>query len=185
MNKKERYKKYEISGIIADYFLAQLQVPTAMLFYPRSEIYKLFRSNDVGDRRRVMRVLTKMKLDNFIRIYGTEDGTRIQITPFGRKQLTKLNFDRLSLPKSKKWDGKWRVVMFDIPESKKKARDALSLKLKRLGFQTMQKSVFIYPFDCRKEIEFTRDYFGLGSCINYIIAEKIEGEKLFRKKFSL
>lgn len=44
---------------------------------------------------------------------------------------------------SEQWDGKWRVVIFDIPEEFKKVRDVLRSRLKIWGFTQLQKSVWI------------------------------------------
>lgn len=41
------------------------------------------------------------------------------------------------------WDGKWRVVIFDIPEQKRLVRDLLRRNLKKWGFKPLQKSVWI------------------------------------------
>lgn len=40
------------------------------------------------------------------------------------------------------WDGRWRIVVFDIPESKRAVRNALRGKLKQWGFVQWQKSVW-------------------------------------------
>src|SRR3990167_2211250 len=69
------------------------------------------------------------------------------------------------LPKAwrgiEKWDKKWRVVIFDIPEKSRMARDALRRKLKELEFRELQKSVFVHPYECKKEIDFIIEFFNL------------------------
>lgn len=47
-----------------------------------------------------------------------------------------------------KWDGKWRLVFWDIPEKRKKVRDLLRFKLKQLGFVRWQKSVWASKKNC-------------------------------------
>ena len=54
---------------------------------------------------------------------------------------------------SKRWDGKWRVVIFDIPEKERRTRDFLRAKLKELGFGAWQKSIFISPYDWAEDIK--------------------------------
>lgn len=41
------------------------------------------------------------------------------------------------------WDGKFRIVMFDVPESRKRYRDFIRQKLIRQEYSLLQKSVFI------------------------------------------
>jgi hypothetical protein len=104
------------------------------------------------------------------------------ITKKGREELLKYDIDKIQLKRDNRWDGKWRVIIFDIPEDKKQARDALRFKFKYLGMLQLQKSVFVYPFDCKKEIDFVSDFFEVGDDILYLEAEiKDIGSRL--KKF--
>ncbi len=52
---------------------------------------------------------------------------------------------RIYLQKKHQWDGKWRMVFFDIPEDKRQYRDYLRNTLKLIGFKKVQGSVWIYP----------------------------------------
>lgn len=74
---------------------------------------------------------------------------------------------------NKKWDGKHRVVIFDIPEKQSKVRDWLRQELCLLKYQRLQKSVFVgkypLPADLIKEIKSAK----IGNCVNYILAEKV------------
>src|SRR3989344_9236435 len=49
-----------------------------------------------------------------------------------------------------KWDGKWRIIFFDIPEKKRRYRDELRSMLKTIGFKEFQKSIWIYPYKVPK-----------------------------------
>ena len=69
----------------------------------------------------------------------------IRLTSQGNKKITR-DFPLLSLQK-RKWDKKWRVVIFDIEEINRGVRDGLRKKLKELGFGMLQKSVFLSPHD--------------------------------------
>lgn len=44
-----------------------------------------------------------------------------------------------------RWDGKWRIVLFDVPESKRPIRDYLRGVLKRIGFKEFQRSMWVWP----------------------------------------
>src|SRR3989344_740870 len=59
-------------------------------------------------------------------------------------------------PGNRKWDGKWRIVFFDLKNERNSERDAIRHMLQRSGFVFLQKSVWIYPYDCSSEIEFLR-----------------------------
>lgn len=60
-------------------------------------------------------------------------------------KLTGLGEEFLLTNKSEEeieWDGKWRMVIFDIPENKRIVRDILRNRLKMWGFVPWQKSVW-------------------------------------------
>lgn len=74
----------------------------------------------------------------------------IRLTSQGNKRMVR-EFPLLSFQK-RKWDKKWRFVIFDIQEVNKNAREGLRKKLKELGFGMIQKSVFISPHDVIKDL---------------------------------
>jgi len=87
--------------------------------------------------------------------------------------------------KGETWDKRWRVVIFDIPEKLKKARDALREKLKKIGFYELQKSVFVFPYECEEEIDFVIEFFELRKYVRFGVLEKIDNEPHLKKIFSL
>jgi len=85
----------------------------------------------------------------------------------------------------KKWNKKWHIVMFDIPEGEKMARRGVNLILKKLGCVQYQKSVFITPFPCEKEIDFVGECFDARKHIRVITAREVEGVEQIKKTFKL
>ncbi|MFA6190057.1 MAG: hypothetical protein WC711_00890 [Candidatus Staskawiczbacteria bacterium] len=101
-------------------------------------------------------------------------------------KLKALNFQLNNIKnKKEKWDGKWRMVAFDIPEKYKGGRDALRHRLKIIGFCELQKSVFITPYNCMKEINFLVNYFKLDKYVRFGILETIDNGRYFKKIFKL
>ncbi len=97
-----------------------------------------------------------------------------------------MQIDDLKIKKQKKWDRKWRLVIFDIVEFKKNHREAFRGKLKQLGFYPLQKSVWIYPFDCQPEIELLKDFFGLSDKeIRVIVAGDVGPDDKLKEIFKL
>jgi DNA-binding transcriptional regulator PaaX len=76
-------------------------------------------------------------------------------------------------------------VVFDIPEKLKRGRDALREKLKELGFYELQKSVFVFPYECRDEIEFIIEIFELRKYVRFGVLEEIDNELHLKKIFEL
>lgn len=92
-----------------------------------------------------------IKRNEIIREKNEKKNTILRLTEIGKTKI-KNKFPLLYL-KNKRWDEKWRLVLFDIEERTKLIRDSLRRKLKQLGFAPLQKSVWISPFDFLKEFE--------------------------------
>lgn len=111
---------------------------------------------------------------------------KIVLDKLGRKYELIYRFDTLQLNKGNKWDGRWRMVMFDIPDYNKKARDALRNKLRILGLHTIQESVFLTPYECEKEIDFICSVFDISR--NHVLifyVDYFEGEEKLKHYFKL
>lgn len=91
----------------------------------------------------------------------------------------------LSIKKRKKWDGKWRVVVFDVPEKKRTFRDIIREHLKAIGFKKLQHSVFIFPYPCEPEILALVDVYGAASFVRVMTVSDIDNAEQLKKAFSL
>lgn len=92
---------------------------------------------------------------------------------------------RINRSKPARWDGKWRVIIFDIPESSNKKRDHLRRLLKKDGFVRLQSSVFISPFPLNREaVEYLKES-GLIGFIRILKVEEMDDDTDLRKKFDL
>jgi len=106
-----------------------------------------------------------------ITIGDTGDRTRITLTKLGKKQILEYQVDEMEIDVPLKWDSKWRVVIFDIPESRKTHRDVFRRKLIDLGFERIQDSVWRHKYPCSKEIEFLAHLYEI-----YPYVDLIEGK---------
>lgn len=110
----------------------------------------------------------------------------IYLTEKGKAKANWLQINDLKIKRPKKWDGKWRILIFDISQMKKIYREALRGKLKELGFFPLQKSVWVHPFNCEAEIELLREFFGFSQKeMRLILAEDIGSAENFKKFFKL
>ena len=87
--------------------------------------------------------------------------------------------------KEKKWNGKWFMVFFDVPEVQRNKRDYLRRYLKDIGFYSYQKSVYIFPYECEKEIQLIKKIVESAKYMSFIVAEKIENEDRIKTYFGL
>lgn len=101
----------------------------------------------------------------------------------GKNRVLEYKLDEIKIKLPKHWDGKWRMVIFDIPHSKKKIRDTIRFHLKRLGFYQYQKSVFIYPFSCNEEINFLVEFYSLRPYVRQLEISKMDNDLHLRQIF--
>ncbi len=120
-----------------------------------------------------------------IQIEETERGKFARLTQKG--ELILRQFDRTSvrLKKPKRWDGKWRILIFDIKEQRRWVRDRLRITLVGLGFLQLQRSVWVYPYDCEDFVTLMKADFHAGSEILYVVADRIENDGKLRWHFNL
>lgn len=119
----------------------------------------------------------------YIETFMDENNRCVEITPKGKEYLKKINYTELKITRSEKWDKKWRVVIFDIPEDHKDRRDMFREKLLNLGFELIQKSVYVYPFECTNEIAFLKECTLTTNNVIIMISDIIEGEEKILNRF--
>ena len=105
-----------------------------------------------------------------------------RFTPKGRKWFkgSLLKYHRSI---KTKWNGKWQVVVFDIPQELHRERNRFRSKLKTFGFFMIQKSVYVFPFPCEEELADYCKKMGVGDYINILISENLGHIEEEVKKF--
>ena len=83
------------------------------------------------------------------------------------------------------WDKLWRMFSFDIPEDKKVIRDGIREHFLKLGFYELHDSVFVYPFDCFKEVEYISELHDVRKHIRFILATHIDNAPHLKKFFRI
>lgn len=108
----------------------------------------------------------------------------LKLTAKAMARLDKLDIEAVKITIPKKWDGLWRIVFYDIPEHKKAGRDALSLKLRQLGFYQLQRSVWVHPHPCEKELSAVALVYGVHSYLTLVTATTIQNQSRLLNIFS-
>lgn len=126
------------------------------------------------DRKRIYEAIHRLNRKRLVELIEKGDRLYIKITNNGKQLIKNFDYDNLQLPKSKKWDKKWQLVIFDIPDKKRKERQAFSKKIKDLGFYPLQESVFVYPYNCRDEIDFICELLSISRYVNYCVVETLD-----------
>lgn len=136
--------------------------------------------------KKISNAFSRLKKQGCLDFRTINNQIYISLTEKGKRKAGWMQIDDLKIAKPKKWDKKWRLVIFDIAQMKKIYREAFRGKLKELGFRSLQKSVWIHPFECRPEVESLKDFFGLSDKeMKLIIAQNIGNDGELRKEFHL
>ncbi len=109
----------------------------------------------------------------------------VVLTTKGKTRYLKSRFKEMITQKPPRWDGKWRLVIYDIADLKKTSQQAFRQTLKELKFLRLQNSVYLYPYPCADEIEFLRQFYGIGEEVLILTVAKLENEEAYKKYFGL
>lgn len=137
------------------------------------------------DQGRLKQLLKRLYDQKVIEI--TEDGENscLKLTDKGKTKFLKFKLEEIMINHPPKWDGKWRIIIYDIPKEKKTWGEIFRKYLQKLEFLKLQKSVYLTPYRCEDQIEFLRQYYGLGKEIIYIVAQKVENESVYKEYFGI
>ncbi|MDP3973653.1 MAG: hypothetical protein Q8P92_02345 [Candidatus Daviesbacteria bacterium] len=94
----------------------------------------------------------------------------IRLTDKGRGKTLMLSL----LENNDKWDGKWRIIIFDVPEKRRIARDLLRQKLKGWGFTPWQQSVWVTKKNCTKQLRDFIKNIGIKDWVKVIESDNVD-----------
>lgn len=112
-------------------------------------------------------------------------GGGLRLTEEGKKRLRILELKLFRPQKPLRWDGKWRVLIFDIPEKRRKLRDEIRRTLLGNGFIRIQDSVWAYPYDCEDWVSLWKGELQVGKEMLYLIVDSLEGDSVLKRDFRL
>ncbi len=136
-------------------------------------------------KQSMLRAIQRLKEERKIDFVKKNGQIYLEITERGKKRLRQFEFQDMRLEIPKRLTGGWTVILFDIPETRKTARDALRMKLYELGCFQYHKSVFVHPANCGDEIDFISDFFQIGQYVAHFRAPALgQREHLVYRHFA-
>ena len=128
--------------------------------------------------------LSRLASKGYITFEERGDKKYARITSVGkRKLLFEQKKAALQLRAHKRWDKRWRVIIFDIPEVRRNTRDSLRQTMKLCGFYRLQDSVWLFTYDCEDFVVLLKADLKLGNAVVYMIVEKIENDRRIKEHF--
>ncbi|MEK7509408.1 MAG: CRISPR-associated endonuclease Cas2 [Patescibacteria group bacterium] len=182
---RERRRGYMKSAVLGT--LAVTGIVAVALVAPNTlQLLKHVKINGrrLGDQART--ALGRLAREGHVEFVMENGRKYARITPTGRHALMQLEERaRLKARSQRRWDKRYRVVIFDIPEKKRKIRDQLRSRMHEAGFLQLQQSVWIHPHDCEDLVALVKADLHIGKAVLYLIVEKIEHDAWVRQHFGL
>jgi len=180
-------KKGEIFSAILKSIGAAGLLGTALVFPNALRILDL--TNIKGRRRSnkkyyINQTIERLKKEGLIQLCKRGDKKFFQLTKKGKAELLKSDPKSFKIKKGR-WDGKWRIVIFDIKESNRGARNQLRGWLQEVGFVKLQNSVWVFPYKCDELVFLIKTYYELGKNVLYLESGYLENDTHLKKIFKL
>ena len=136
--------------------------------------------------RRIMQAISDLERAGLVRTSGHRGRRNVELTIKGHSVIEAIYASEYRIPEPAFWDGKWRVIIFDIREKRRKVRAQLRLLLSGAGFLRLQDSVWIYPYPCDEFVGLVRAHLksGTGEMLSFVV-EALESDKRLREHFNL
>lgn len=159
---------------------------TTMVLAPNAlHVAKLFPSWRKLNQRKLRYTVRRLRERGMVTWQERDGAVTIRITEKGKQRALHYRLQDLTMQRKPRWDGRWRLVIFDIPDTKKNARDALRRKLKEMDFVRLQESVFVTPYPCKEVVDFIAELYEVYPYVRLVLAQKIDQDADLQRAFHL
>lgn len=152
------------------------------LDHQRKSEMRVWKRFNIPYLERTLNRLEKQKLVEF----DNDNGVQIvKITEAGKRRVLRFAIDELAVEKPKIWDGRWYLISYDIPGKLRRLRNIFREYLQAWGFYSLHESALLHAYPCQNQVDFLREYLGIGRYVRIFTITKIENDKLFRDFFGV
>lgn len=183
--KKRRYTHVQQAALTAVALSGVVLVAAVMPNLPAA-LAKLPSIKRAQKRYQYKTALGRLAAQGLIKFEKRDGKSYARITPAGRKAFA-LENEKLKLKNARKgrWNRRWRVITFDVPERRRGTRDRLRKVMQEAGFARLQDSVWVFPYDCEDFMTLLKSELKIGAAVLYMVVEHIENDKHLRAHFGL
>lgn len=183
---KKRAKRIRLGNILLGTLMAAGGLGVAIL---APNLLRLLKDADPGwaakrdPQRRIRESVYRLKRKGLVEFRIEQGKKRLRLTAKGERMIHSVWSGHFHLQTPRRWDGKWRLIIFDIPEKRRGTRDKIRALVSRLGFFRLQDSVWVYPYDCEELVALLKTDLKIGRAVLYVIADAIEFDTPLRTHF--
>ena len=103
------------------------------------------------NKRKFSKTISYLKRAGYIRVPELQERKGVVLTQKGLEKISKI-YMKMKQEK-RRADGKWQMVVFDIPEKKRNLRNFFRKDLQMLGYRLLQKSIWVCPYEVSAETQ--------------------------------
>jgi hypothetical protein len=134
------------------------------------QIFNKYRKNN--NKRTFSDIVYYLKRKGYIKVKNLEYKKAIILTKQGINRIFKASFKIEN--KKKRQDGKWVMLIFDVPEKYKKSRNLLTSILRNLGYRMFEQSAWITPYDVSDKTEKLLQMYDLDKFVKIFLIEELD-----------
>lgn len=189
MKKEQKQRRVPMKNLLLRSFATAGVIGIALVAPKMTRLLKKLdrpAKNRIQLYRRITQGINRLERDGLVTVSGEYGKRRVEITKKGLEMMEQIEFREYEIPEPAFWDGKWRVLIFDINERRRRTRNQLRRLLDGAGFVRIQDSVWVYPYACEEFVSLVRAHLksGVGE-IRFFVAEALESDKGLREHFRL
>ncbi len=139
------------------------------LWAEKNPVFEKYRKDK--NKLKFRKLIYRLKVNNCIKVKNLEGKKAMILTKKGLGKALRVSF--INQGREKRKDGKWIMLMFDVPEKYRKSRDLLRSVLHNLGYKLFQKSVWVTPYDVSEKTEELLQMYNLDEFVKIFLIEEI------------
>lgn len=139
---------------------------------PKDPIFEKYRR--MKDRKKFNKLIYYLKKNNFIKVRNLKGNNAVLLTKEGKDKAIRASFKIEDNRQSRRKDGKWIMIIFDIPQMHKKQRVLLRSVLVNLGYKLFQQSVWVTPYDVFDRTEKALQFYSLDRYVRIFLVNELQ-----------
>ncbi|OIP06783.1 hypothetical protein COS66_02075 [Candidatus Berkelbacteria bacterium CG06_land_8_20_14_3_00_43_10] len=133
-----------------------------------NKLYRAMRANSRSTQYRLRSRIRQLEHGGIIELWEHE----YRLTAQGKALVKQFKVHDVTLSHGA-WDGRWRLVSYDIPVEKSAQRNTFRRTLKAWGFCLVQKSLWVFPWECSDEISALAHSLDIASYVIYMSTDTV------------
>ncbi|MBI2009449.1 CRISPR-associated endonuclease Cas2 [Candidatus Saccharibacteria bacterium] len=120
------------------------------------------------------KIFYELKRQGLVHVSQFSNETTFTLTPAGVYRLQRHIIEALKIPRPKKWNMRWRLITYDVPNKQSRQRACFTARLSSLGFYMLQRSVWVHPFPCFDQVQQIASHFNVLRYCVFLEVSKID-----------